>query len=151
MNCIHCNSEKVNKNGNKYNKQRYICLNCKKSFSLSDSRVKRSNKQRELALLLYSNNMSIRSIQKTINLYFDTKIAYSVVDNWLKTNANQLRNEIENKENKENKENNKPKTIEIIELDELYTYFYDIKKNKENIVKYGLLLIDNTIKLLHIK
>ena len=61
-----------------------------------------------------------------------------------------------NKESEKNKDNNgnngnKPKTIEILELDELYTYFYDIKKNKERISKYGLLLIDNKIKLLHIK
>jgi hypothetical protein len=52
--------------------------------------------------------------------------------------------DIDNKREKE-----KPRTINILELDELYSYFYDIKK--KNMSKYGLLLIGIEIKLLHLK
>ena len=210
MNCPYCNNETVHKNGNKYNKQRYICPKCSKSFSLTDNRIKRDNKEREMALLLYCHNVSIRSIQSVLNKYFNTNISFNVIDNWIKTNAKQLKldvdnniknnnsynknnindntdnnnnkdnnnkdnnkynnnnnnkdnnnnrdnnNNIDNNSNKDNNNNNnisnnKPKTIGILELDELYTYFYDIKKNSEKMSKYGLLLIDSEIKLLHIK
>ena len=99
-----------------------------------------------MALLLYSHNTSIRSIQSVLNKYFDTNIAYNVIDNWIKTSYNLLNYDIKRSDKKE-----KPRTIEIIELDELYTYFYDLKKKKEKMSKYGLLLIDNEIKLFHIK
>lgn len=150
MNCPYCNNETIHKNGNKYNKQRYICPKCGKSFSLSDNRVKRNNKEREMALLLYCHNMSLRSIQNVLNKYFNTNIAFNVIDNWIKTNAKQLRLDVNNNRDNNNN-NNKPKTIEILELDELYTYFYDIKKNNEKTSKYGLLLTETEIKLLHIK
>ena len=63
--------------------------------------------------------------------------------------SKQLKIDVDNKNNN-NKNNNKPKTIEVLELDELYTYFYDLKKNKEKNVKYGLLLIGTKVKLLHL-
>ena len=172
--CPYCNSKRINKNGNKYNKQRYICNNCNKSFSFSDKRIKRSNKERELALLLYVSNSSIRSIQNVINKFFNTNIAYNVLDNWIKTYKKQLKIDIDkkidnNKEDKEkdikrdkedkelnkykkdNKNNNKKKTIDILEMDELWSYYYDLKKKEEKESKYGLLLIGTEIKLLHIK
>jgi transposase-like protein len=142
--CPYCDSEHVVRNGNKYNKQRYLCKNCHKSFSLSDSRIKRENKQRELCLLLYSHNSSLRSIQNVLNKFFNTNIAYNVIDNWLKTSAKLMRFDLARKEKE------KPRTINILELDELYSYFYDIKKNKKNILKYGLLLIGTEIKLLRL-
>lgn len=44
-----------------------------------------------------------------------------------------------------------PKTIEIIEIDELYSKYHDSKKKEQNESKYGLLWIDNKIKLLLLK
>jgi transposase-like protein len=143
--CPYCGSIHVVRNGLKYNKQRYLCKDCHKSFSLSDNRIKRENKQRELCLLLYSHNSSLRSIQSVLNKFFDTNIAYNVIDNWIKTSTKLMQYDLARKEKE------KPGTIEILELDELYSYFYDLKKNEKNMLKYGLLWIGTEIKLLRLK
>ena len=98
--CPYCNSVRIKKNGKKYNKQRYICNDCNKSFSFNDKRVKRSSKERELALLLYISNSSIRSIQNVINKFFNTNISYNVLDNWIKTYKKQLNLDIDNENKK---------------------------------------------------
>ena len=142
----YCGSIHTVCNGNKYGKQRYKCKECNKSFSEEDNRIKHDIKQKELALLLYSHNMSKRSIQSTINKYFNTNISFNVVDNWIKTSSKLLNYDINLIEQK-NKE--KPKSIEVLEMDELYSKYYDLKKNEE--LKYGLLLTETGIKLLHLK
>lgn len=163
-NCPYCNSKRINKNGHKCNKQRYICRDCHKSFCEEDARVKRPNSQRELALILYTRGVSFRSIQKIIELYFNTKISHSLIMKWIKTLAKLLKsdckknNNIENMNNIDNKDNTNNninnihlhKTIEILELDELYTYYYDSKKNSKNSSSYGLLLTETDIKLIHL-
>ena len=126
--CPYCNSKRINKNGNKYNKQRYICRNCKKSFSDSDNRIKRDIIQKELALLLYSSNVSFKSIQRVINTLYNTNVSISLVVKWINSTAKLLefKNRKEEKEeetivncNKENNiNNNKKQTINILEMDE---------------------------------
>jgi transposase-like protein len=145
MKCPYCGNERVLKNGNKYNKQRYLCKDCHKSFSIIDGRVKRDIKERELCLLLYSHNMSLRSIQSVLCKFYGFNISFNLILRWVKSFSKMLSYDI----NREEKE--KPRTINILELDELYSYFYDIKKNEKNISKYGLLLIGTEIKLLHLK
>ena len=113
--CKYCGSIHTVCNGNKYGKQRYKCKECNKSFSEEDNRIKHDIKQKELALLLYSHNMSKRSIQSTINKYFNTNISFNVIDNWIKTSSKLLNYDINLIEQK-NKE--KPKTIEVLEMDE---------------------------------
>lgn len=151
MKCPYCGSIHVNKNGRKYNKQRYICRDCKKTISEgSDDRIKRDIKQRELCLLLYTHNMSMRSIQSTINKFYNTNIAIRLIEKWIKSFVKLLKMDIDNNNNNTNikiKED-KPKKIEILEMDELYSKYYDSKKNEQKELKYGLLLIDNQIKLL---
>ncbi len=39
--CPYCGGEHINRNGHKYNRQRYICRDCGKSFSDGDNRIKR--------------------------------------------------------------------------------------------------------------
>jgi hypothetical protein len=50
-------------------------------------------------------------------------------------------------------EKERARTIEVLELDELYSKYYDIKKkkNEQKGSKYGLLLTESEVKLLHIK
>jgi transposase-like protein len=148
--CKYCNSVHIVRNGNKCDKQRYYCNNCNKSFTESDDRIKRNLKQRELALILYTNNNSLRSIQRTIELFFDTKISFNLIDKWIRSSVKLLQYDIA-RIKEDNQVNKPPETIPILELDELWSYFYDLKKNEKNISKYGLLLIGTTIKLLHIK
>ena len=158
MKCPYCcNSSHINKNGIKYNKQRYICRNCNKTISEgTDNRIKRDIKQRELCLLLYSHNMSMRSIQSTINKFYNTNIAIRLIEKWIKSFKKLLELDINNKKEKtkeieETERKDRPKTIEVLEMDELYSKYYDYKKNEQKELKYGLLLIENEIKLLHLR
>ena len=64
----------------KYKKQIYYCKNCKKYFSLGkDKRIKRDEKLKELAILLYSHNSSLRSIQSIIEKFYNTKISFRLI------------------------------------------------------------------------
>ena len=152
--CPYCGGGHINKNGNKYSKQRYICRDCKKSFSDSDNRIKRNVILKELALLLYSSNVSIRSIQRTLNIMYNTNISISLIPKWIKSSAKLL--EFKNKEEQKNKLNgsNNKQTINILEMDELWTYYMDkdkeTGKNVKKNSKYGLLLTETEIKLLHL-
>lgn len=148
--CKYCGSVHIKRNGNKYNKQRYYCKDCKKTFSESDNRIKRDIKQRELALILYINNSSLRSIQRVLECFFDTKISMRLIEKWNKSFTKLLNYDI-HRQKQSNQINKPPETIEVLELDELWSYFYDIKKNERNISRYGLLLIGTKIKLLHIR
>jgi transposase-like protein len=145
-----CGSVHIKRNGNKHNKQRYYCKDCKKTFSESDNRIKRDLKQRELALILYINNSSLRSIQRVLECFFDTKISMRLIEKWNKSFTKLLNYDI-HRQKQSNQINKPPETIEVLELDELRSYFYNLKKNEENISKYGLLLIGTKTKLLHIR
>ena len=96
---------------------------------------------------------SLRSIQSTIEKFFNTKISIRLIEKWIKTFVKLLKIDVKkNKEEEELKRNKgKSKTYNLIEIDELFTYFYDLKKNEENMSKYGLLLTEEQVKLLHIK
>ncbi|MDR2778523.1 MAG: hypothetical protein LBB13_03440 [Rickettsiales bacterium] len=144
--CRCCDSTDTVCNGRKYNKQRYLCKSCGRSFSESDTRIKRDPKERELCLLLYSYNMSMRSIQNTLNKFYDTNISFNLVDTWIKSFFKLLSYDLDR-----NRKGKKPKTVKILELYELHSYFCNIKKNRENRSKYGLLLIEEEIKLLRLK
>ncbi|MDR2777197.1 MAG: hypothetical protein LBB24_00265, partial [Rickettsiales bacterium] len=146
MKCKYCLGERVKCNGKKYGKQRYYCNDCHRSFSLDDARVKRDFNQKIICLILYVHNVSLRSIQRTIELYFNTTISFGLIGKWIGSASKLLWFDTEREKIKE-----KPKTIEILELDELYSYFYNIKKNKGNRSKYGLLLIEEEVRLLHLK
>jgi transposase-like protein len=143
--CPYCDNEHTVRNGKKRNRQRYLCRNCNKSFCIVDRRIKRDIKERELCLLLYSHNMSLRSIQSIIEKFYNTKISLRLIIKWIKSFSRLLSYDLNRKEKE------KPRTIYILELDELYSYFYDLKKNEKNTSKYGLLLIGTEIKLLHSK
>jgi transposase-like protein len=142
--CPHCGGKHVVKNGNKYNRQRYLCRNCEKSFCIVDSRIKRDIKERELCLLLYSHNMSLRSIQSILCKFYNFGISFNLILRWIKSFSKLLSYDLDRKKKE------KPKTINILELDELYSYFYDLKKNEKNMSKYGLLLIGTDVRLLHL-
>ena len=121
-----------------------------RNFSLNDNRIKHPIKHILLALILLNKNISKRNIQKTLQEVFKIKLSYSVLDRWFKTFEYLLDN---NKDKDKNK--NIQKKIDILEMDELYSYYCDIrkerKKNEEKESKYGLLLTETEIKLLHIK
>ena len=146
--CKYCNKDfNIIKKGiiKKSNKKVYYCKNCKKYFSIGkDNRIKRDNKERELALLLYIHNSSLRSIQNIIEKFYNTKISFRLIEKWIKSFKRMLNIDVGNRKDKNKK-------IDILEMDELWSYYYDLKKKEEKESKYGLLLIGEEIKLLHLK
>jgi transposase-like protein len=156
--CPHCgNNEHIKKNGHYRGEQVYKCSKCKKTFRLSteDKRIKHPSMLRKLAIISYLNGMSLRGIQETLNTCFNAKLAFCVINNWIK-NANNLLEE-ENKRRKEENPITGEKTIiPIVEMDELYAYVKKnpkIKKQEDHITtnEYGLLWIGSEMKLLHLK
>ena len=151
--CRYCGSVYCIKHGKtSTNKERYLCKNCNRNFSLNDNRIKHPIKHILLALILLNKNISKRNIQKTLQEVFKIKLSYSVLDRWFKTFEYLLDN---NKDKDKDKNKNIQKKIDILEMDETYSYYCDIrkerKKNKDTESKYGLLLTETEIKLLHIK
>ena len=148
--CRYCGSVYCIKHGKtSTNKERYLCKNCNRNFSLNDNRIKQPIKHiLLLALILLTKNISKRNIQKTLQEVFKIKLSYSVLDRWFKTFEYLL----DNNKDKDKNNNIKKKKIDILEMDELYSYYCDIrkerKKNEEKESKYGLLLTETEIKLL---
>ena len=70
----------------------------------------------------------------------------NLITKWIHSIVKILKNDLE-----EEKKDKKPETIEILEIDELYSYLYDFKKNKRFMSKYGLLWIEEKIKLLRLE
>ena len=90
--------------------------------------------------------MSLSSIQRAYERFFNKKISFNLITKWVHSMVKILKNDLE-----EEKKNKKPETIEVLEIDELYSYLYDFKKNKRFMSKYGLLWIEEKIKLLRLE
>ncbi|MDR1926070.1 MAG: hypothetical protein LBQ13_00005, partial [Endomicrobium sp.] len=111
--------------------QRYICRDCKKSFSIGDKRIRYDIILRKLTITLFLNGTSMRGIQKALSVSFSKKIPFHVVNDWLSNSNRILEEEKQRRKEKEEylpNDNSKPKNIPIVEMDELFTY---IKKTKK--------------------
>ena len=129
--CRYCGSVYCIKHGKtSTNKERYLCKNCNRNFSLNDNRIKHPIKHILLALILLNKNISKRNIQKTLQEVFKIKLSYSVLDRWFKTFEYLLDNNKDKDKDKDKNNNIKKKKIDILEMDELWSYYYDLKKTK---------------------
>jgi transposase-like protein len=129
IHCPYCNNnEHIKKNGHRRGQQIYMCGKCKKTFNTSnvDKRIKHPILLRKLTLTFYLSGTSMRGIQKALSICFNKKIAFTVVNNWIKNSNNILVKKKREKENKKEHEMDTKKTIQILEMDELFTY---VKKN----------------------
>ena len=131
--CKFCKYDKLNKNGKVRGMQRYICKKCQKNQVYGDNRVKYSDKMRNLAVVMYLNNAGFRAIGRVLN------VPFQLVSYWIRKAGKIV-------EEKLSKQEEKPREIEVLEMDELYTYI----QKKNNKYEYGLLLIGEEMKLLHI-
>ena len=90
--------------------------------------------------------MSLSSIKRVYEGFFNKKISSNLITKWIHSMAKLVKEDIE-----EERRNKEPETIEVLEIDELYSYLYDLKKNEKFTSKYGLLLTEEKMKLLHLK
>jgi insertion element IS1 protein InsB len=76
--CPECNSEHVNKNGRKKNKQNHICIDCGKQFIDSYSHRGYMQEIKEKCLKMHMDGMGYRAIERIHGVHHTTII------NWVK-------------------------------------------------------------------
>lgn len=133
MQCTHCGSFNHINNGSYKGVKRYICKDCGRSFS--DKVRKFTYRDKERFLLMYLNNVGVRKAA----LFMDC--SPSLIVRWIKEFAANLRQKLSKAS--EALEDTMP---DIIEMDEIYT-----RIKKGGIAhKYGLLILEDEVKLLRI-
>lgn len=133
MQCTHCGSEKYVNNGSYKGVKRYKCKECGRYFS--DKVRKFSYKDKERFLELYLNNVGVRKAALFM------KCSPSLIVRWIKEFAQNLQQKLSTVS--AGLEQQLP---DIIEMDEIYTR---IKKG-EIAHRYGLLILGDEVRLLHI-
>lgn len=87
--CAYCKSYKVKKNGKRKIengiKQRYFCLDCKRTF-IQDSefaRISADPKIVTLAMDLYYKGLSLREISDTLKQFYNIEVSHGTIRNWI--------------------------------------------------------------------
>ena len=108
--CPKCRSAKISKNGHNRGAQRYVCKECRVTFS--EKPVKFSREVKKQAIEMVLNGIGIRKTARFV------KSSHTSVINWLKE-AHRILKAVKKEE--------KPwEKADIIEFDEIYTF---VKKN----------------------
>ena len=128
-----CGSVELVKNGVIRGMQRHKCKGCGKSQLPNDGRIKYSNKEKQMAIAMYLNNVGFRAIGRVM------KIPFQIIHGWVRKAGELVEREVNNK-------GRDSRNIVILEMDELYTYI----QKKSGKYEYGLLLIGTEMKLLRI-
>ena len=136
--CKECGGGKYVKNGFVEKIQRYKCKECGYNFIEGDKRIKYSSRDRLKVIKLYLENCGIRTIERV------TGIRNSQISKWIESAAACIKREL--KESQSKVQN--IQDIEVMELDELCTFIKKDQRTEESMSSYGLLLIDQQIKLL---
>lgn len=128
--CKKCSSKSLVKAGFARGLQKFKCKICKSFQIIGDKRCKYSSKIKTLAMLMYLENVGLRSIGRILN------IPYQTISKWIKIEGLKVEQIAE-----------KTEEIEVLEIDEIVTFC------KKNFVKfgYGLQLTEIGTKLLILK
>jgi transposase-like protein len=130
--CNHCGSNNVKKNGSGKWGQRYYCKNCGRTFTLNKPRF--DQKTKFMAIQFYLNNVGIRKIALFL------KTSPTSILRWIRNAHKILQKELQDFDPM------KTSKTDIIEMDEIYTY---VKKRIKG-PSYGLLTLEGESVLLHI-
>jgi transposase len=139
--CKFCESSNCVKNGFVHGVQRYKCKECLSNFVEGDKRQKYTQQDRLKVIKLYLENCGIRTIERL------TGIRNSQISIWIEETAKYIKEELQKSQNRIHS----VKDISILEIDELCTYIKKDQKTVGDSFLYGLLLIDQQIKLLIFK
>lgn len=139
--CKYCGSSEYVRNGIVQGLQRYWCKNCRRNYREGDKRQKYTMHDRLKVIKLYLENCGIRSIERL------TGIHNSQISLWLEEGARYVQEKLDKSLNSIKS----LKDIEILEIDELCTYIKKDQRTVESIPLYGLLLIEDQVKLLILK
>ena len=141
LSCKSCGAKSYVRNGKMRGEQRYKCKECGYNFIEGDKRIKYGLVDRLKVLKLYLENCGIRSIERL------TGIRNRQISLWIEDAAASIKAELKRK----SEDFKDIKEIEILEIDELCTYIKKDLKTGGNSHLYGLLLIENQVKLLTLK
>ena len=81
MNCPHCESGKVVKNGHRQGKQSYLCRICNRQFREHSQPLSYSAEVKDLCVKMSLNGMGFRGIERV------TGISHNSVINWVRDAA----------------------------------------------------------------
>lgn len=138
--CKYCGSHTINNNG-KVNggNQRYLCRDCKKTFTITKRKYSENKKMKVIKMVL--EGIGIRSIERL------EKVPNTLILKWIKNFGKIIKEKIIQDAN--NIPNNiKKEDIEILEGDEIVTYIKKNSKMEDKTSGYGFLLTETGIKLL---
>ncbi len=99
--CLFCKSQNIKKFGVRHNKnydiQRFICLDCHKTFSLNIGfeRMKHNPKAITTAMQLYFSGESLRNVTKSLRL-LGVDVVHGTVYNWIKKYTNLMQKYLDN-------------------------------------------------------
>ena len=136
--CKSCGISRYVKNGFVHGVQRYKCKGCGSNFVEGDKRQKYKLEDRLKVIKLYLENCGIRTIERL------TGVRNSQVSKWIEEAADNIKAELKRSQSNINS----VRDIAILELDELCTYIKKDQRTEESLPLYGLLLIEDQIKLL---
>ncbi len=117
MNCPHCASNLIRKNGHRRGKQNYICVDCDRQFIESYSKRGYDDEIKHRCLTMYVNGIGFRAIERL------TGVNHNTVINWVKEVALKLPDAPEHSE-----------IPEVAQVDELETF---VGKKKQNLAVDG--------------
>jgi len=132
MECTHCKSDKVRKNGTNRGIQRFVCNDCGRTFSCKPPKFGKDIKRQ--ALLMYLNNVGIRKTALFLGA------SRTTVLNWIRQGHETLTQLLKEFQP------DASEVADIIELDEIYTF---VKKNS-NGYPFGLLILGEKSVLLRL-
>ncbi len=84
MQCPHCSSSQIRRNGHRHGKQNYLCRNCGRQFIEFYSPKGYSDETKEQCLKMYVDGMGFREIERVSGVHHTTVIQ------WLKQTATPL-------------------------------------------------------------
>jgi len=110
MECKRCKSDRIIKNGQAKNKQRYHCKSCGVNFVEGDGRKDKNEEKKKLAIKLYLENMGFRAIGRVLG------VSNVAVLKWVRAGGELIEAYHHQRVNQEQV------PVEVIELDELWHY-----------------------------
>ena len=139
--CKRCGSQTRIKNGIVQTRQRYKCKDCAYNYIDGDKRQKYTIKDKLKVIKLYLENNGIRTIERLTGIY------NSQISKWILSFTKEIKDKLLKVQNNIHS----AKDISVLEIDELCTYIKKSQRMEENLLLYGLLLIEDQVKLLILK
>jgi transposase-like protein len=138
--CKYCRCEKLRKDGIRNGVRKWKCIGCNRSQGGTDNRIKYSEKERKVAVVLYLEGCGFRRTARILEDIFEKVFRWQTVAKWIKQGTKKLLQREPPVVSIKGK-------VPILEMDELDTYV----KKKTIGAGYGLLLTGTDSYLIHLR